>query len=400
MTIAYLGSTAFASGSSTNSSASFDSTGANLIVVTTQYWNGNPGAPTDNKGNTYTALTTRGSAYALQIMYYCVNPTVGTGHIITQASSGASNNVSTSVGWFSGVATSSPLDGESGGGTLSGSITPSQNDCLVVFAAADYYLATGPTSVSGGFTKVQDYISAAPDEPACLAYLIQTTAAAATPTWTFTGTSVNQVHSIAVFKAGSADTTAPVLTTPTGTATGSSTATVGATTDEGNGTMYAVVTTSATQPSVAQLKAGQDHTGAAAAWGGSVAVSSTGAKTLNATGLTASTTYYGHVVHTDAATNDSNRVSSSSFTTSAPPTITTAAFKNNAGYLQASATIDNVVVLRASNRTLTLALTAQTTDASGILTIANAALTSGVDYLVVSWNTGLTARGCEIYTAS
>jgi hypothetical protein len=131
-----------------------------------------------------------------------------------------------------------------------------------------------------------------------------------------------------------------------------------------------------------------------------VAVSSTGAKTLNATGLTASTTYYGHVVHTDAATNDSNRVSSSSFTTSAPPTITTAAFKNNAGSLQASVTIDNVVVLRASNRTLTLALTAQTTDASGILTIANAALTSGVDYLVVSWNTGLTSRGCEIYTAS
>lgn len=198
----------------------------------------------------------------------------------------------------------------------------------------------------------------------------------------------------------SGDTTAPVLTTPTGTATGSSTATVGATTDEGNGTMYAVVTTSATQPSVAQIKAGQNHTGAAAAWGGSVAVSSTGAKTLNATGLTSSTTYYGHVVHTDAATNDSNRVSSSSFTTSAPPTITTAAFKNNTGSLQASVTIDNVVVLRASNRTLTLALTAQTTDASGILTIANAALTSGVDYLVVSWNTGLTSRGCEIYTAS
>lgn len=121
-----------------------------------------------------------------------------------------------------------------------------------------------------------------------------------------------------VFDETSPDTTAPVLTNPTGTATGSTTATVGATTDEGNGTMYAVVTTSSTQPSVAQIKAGQDHTGSAAAWGGSVAVSSTGAKTLNATGLTASTSYYGHIVHTDAATNDSNIVSSSQFTQNSP----------------------------------------------------------------------------------
>jgi hypothetical protein len=115
----------------------------------------------------------------------------------------------------------------------------------------------------------------------------------------------------------SADTTAPVLSSPTGTATGPTTATIGATTDEGNGTLYGVVTTSATQPSVAQIKAGQDHTGAAAAWGGSQSISSTGANTLNATGLTASTGYYGHLVHTDAAANDSNRVSSSQFTTDA-----------------------------------------------------------------------------------
>lgn len=119
-----------------------------------------------------------------------------------------------------------------------------------------------------------------------------------------------------VFDETSPDTTAPVLTSPTGTATGSTTATIGATTDEGNGTMYAVVTTSATQPTVAQIKAGQDHTGAAAAWGGGQAISSTGAKTLNATGLTASTNYWGHLVHTDAAANDSNRVTSAQFTTS------------------------------------------------------------------------------------
>jgi hypothetical protein len=122
------------------------------------------------------------------------------------------------------------------------------------------------------------------------------------------------------------DTTAPVLSSPVGTTTGTSTATVGATTDEANGTLYAVVTTSATQPTVAQIKAGQNNGGTAAAYASSQSVTSTGAKTFSATGLTASTTYFAHLVHTDAASNDSNRVTSASFTTNAPgvsPSITT-----------------------------------------------------------------------------
>lgn len=122
---------------------------------------------------------------------------------------------------------------------------------------------------------------------------------------------------IALAAASAGDTTAPTLTSPTGTSTGSTTATVGATTDEGNGTLYAVVTTSATAPTKAQVKAGQNAAGTAANWSGSVAVSSTGAKTLSATGLTASTTYYAHLMHEDAATNQANVVTSASFTTSA-----------------------------------------------------------------------------------
>lgn len=127
----------------------------------------------------------------------------------------------------------------------------------------------------------------------------------------FSGTSVTN---------NTSDSTAPTLTSPVGTTTGSTTATIGATTNEGNGTLYGVVTTSVTQPSVAQIKAGQDHTGASSVGTPkSVAVSSTGAKTISVTGLTASTAYYAHLVHTDAATNNSNRVTSAQFTTDAPP---------------------------------------------------------------------------------
>jgi hypothetical protein len=105
------------------------------------------------------------------------------------------------------------------------------------------------------------------------------------------------------------DVTAPILTSPTGAQTGTTTATVGATTDEANGTMYAWVTTSATETAAA-IKAS----------GSTQAITTTGAKTFNITGLAASTLYYAHLVHPDAAGNDSNVVNSASFTTAASAT--------------------------------------------------------------------------------
>lgn len=125
----------------------------------------------------------------------------------------------------------------------------------------------------------------------------------------------------------SADTTAPVLSSPTGAATGTTTADIGVTTDEGNGTLYAVVTTSATAPSAAQIKAGQAHTGTAAAYADNQLISTVGTKSFSATGLSASTTYYAHFVHSDDAANDSTVSSSAGFTTSVadttPPTFST-----------------------------------------------------------------------------
>ena len=124
-----------------------------------------------------------------------------------------------------------------------------------------------------------------------------------------------ELPSKTLLTSGGADTTAPVLTSPTGTQTGSTTGTGGATTDEANGTFYSVASTSSTAPSAAQVKAGQMHTGSAAAASASTAVSSTGAKSVNFTGLSPSTTYYAHSMHEDASANQSNVVTSASFTT-------------------------------------------------------------------------------------
>jgi hypothetical protein len=69
---------------------------------------------------------------------------------------------------------------------------------------------------------------------------------------------------------------------------------------------------------VAQIQAGQDNTGSAAAASGNQAVSATGVQNVSATGLTNTTSYHFHYQHQDAAANDSTVSTSAQFTTDAP----------------------------------------------------------------------------------
>lgn len=103
----------------------------------------------------------------------------------------------------------------------------------------------------------------------------------------------------------SGDTTAPTLTSPAGTQTGSTTASGTVSTDEGNGTLYYLASVNATE-TAATVKAAASQ-----------AVSGTGSQSVSFTGLTASTTYYAHYCHRDAAGNDSTVSNSASFTTAA-----------------------------------------------------------------------------------
>lgn len=111
------------------------------------------------------------------------------------------------------------------------------------------------------------------------------------------------------------DTTAPTLTLPLGLPLGDTSGYLGVTTNEGNGTLYYVVTTSATPPSAAQVKAGQDHTGSSAVYAGNQSIGSTGAKSATATGLSSNTAYYAYFMHEDASANQSSVSAASSFTT-------------------------------------------------------------------------------------
>ena len=108
--------------------------------------------------------------------------------------------------------------------------------------------------------------------------------------------------------------TAATLTSPTGTQTGDTTATGTVSTNQASGTMYAVVTTSATPPTATQVKAGQNNAGSAAAFAGSAAAT-LGTNTINATGLSGGTTYYFYFAQENTVPLKSSVAASASFTT-------------------------------------------------------------------------------------
>lgn len=131
------------------------------------------------------------------------------------------------------------------------------------------------------------------------------TAGAKTIGWT-NGSADWHIDALEILVAGGGDVTAPVLSSPTATTTGTTTASGTVSTDEGNGTLYWYVSANASESS------------ATIQTGSSQAVSGTGVQNVSVTGQTAGTTRRIHYVHVDAATNESNVVSSSTFTL-APP---------------------------------------------------------------------------------
>lgn len=102
------------------------------------------------------------------------------------------------------------------------------------------------------------------------------------------------------------DTTAPTLTSPTGTQTGANTANGSVSTNEANGTLYRFASLSATETGAAVKAANITST-----------VTATGVQNVSFTGLTQNTAYFAHYLHRDAAGNDSAVVTSASFTTAA-----------------------------------------------------------------------------------
>jgi hypothetical protein len=162
-----------------------------------------------------------------------------------------------------------------------------------------------------------------------------------------------------------ADTTAPTLTSPTGTKTGSTTASGTVSTDEANGTLYRYASTNATE-SAATVKAAALTT----------TVTATGSQAVTFTGLTPNTTYYAHYVHTDAAANDSTRVSSASFTTDPSGDTTAPVLTSPTGTKTGSTTASGTVSTDEGNGTLYRLASTNATESAA--TVKAAALTTTI----------------------
>lgn len=91
------------------------------------------------------------------------------------------------------------------------------------------------------------------------------------------------------------------------------------TTDEATGIIYWVVTTSSTQPSAAQIRSGQNHSGATASRSGTFPVTDDGEHQFLVDGLTDQTVYYLHATQRDASGNDATVISTASFETDSTP---------------------------------------------------------------------------------
>src|SRR5271163_3787727 len=119
-------------------SNAINTTGANLLVMSTVQ-NGSGGMTvSDSKGNTWVALTPQSQFSSDEAcIFYVVNPTVGTGHTFqSNFPNSATSSGGLIVTAWSGADTTSPFDVQNGTGYFSstaqpGSVSPNANNELV-----------------------------------------------------------------------------------------------------------------------------------------------------------------------------------------------------------------------------------------------------------------------------
>jgi len=150
----------------------------------------------DSATNTWylAAAKIDGGNFGQSRLYFCVNCNTSATHTFTVT--GTNQYISFEVASFSGMSTA-PFDpsalssGNCGSCTTVqfGSITPANNNSLVISAINPTSTSTTTSmSINGGFTVIEQVQHASGlNYGSGIAYLVQTTAAAANPTWTITG---------------------------------------------------------------------------------------------------------------------------------------------------------------------------------------------------------------------
>ena len=186
-----------------------DTTGANLLIAVVSQDNG-AALPTlsDSKGNTWNARTTYAGSFTKVTIFYSVATSVGASHSVT--ATGSNVTCTLTVLAFSGAHASTPYDVENGANFGSGtsgqpgSVTPSENDELIVTGIV-WTGATSAASINSSYTIAQvAYLSGGVAYGGGAAYLIQGAAAAVNPTWSWTTASAGNACQATFKKAAAA----------------------------------------------------------------------------------------------------------------------------------------------------------------------------------------------------
>jgi hypothetical protein len=177
--------------------SSLNTTAAGLLVATVCTFSTTP-TFSDSVSLTWNALTqTDYFGQGILRRFWALNPSGSASHTFHVTSAAA-----ISVLGFTGVATSTPFDQQNQhtdngtSTTAAGSVTPTEDNEVVV--ASLYYEVGTVSSIGGGFTQK---LSVVGGSGVCMAYLIQTTAAAANPTWTLSTGNTRCGAGLATFKA-------------------------------------------------------------------------------------------------------------------------------------------------------------------------------------------------------
>lgn len=200
MSLAVVAHTIFQT-SGTGTSSAINSTGASLLVVGVGCNALAAPTLTDSKGNTWTSLTLyTAGANAGSRLFYCTNPTVGSGHTFTFT--GAAILATAEIVAFSGVAVFGSSTGLNNGNATSwqaGSVTPTNIGDLIVTCFG--YTGANAASIDTGFT-ISDQAATVGGAyyGSGLAYLAAPAVSATNPTWSTTGGAVFVAASIATFK--------------------------------------------------------------------------------------------------------------------------------------------------------------------------------------------------------
>jgi hypothetical protein len=183
--------TAAANGYTGSTTSSADTTGVNLLVLGVTYQTSAAPTISDNKGNTWTPGTVYTSGSYSARLWYCISPTVGTGHTFSATASGSYASI-VALGASVTAGATITLDSQTGQTGNTANVTPSANNELIVAVNGQAAGSIAATGIGGSFTfDAAAPVSSGMFTAIALAHQIQPGTPLVTSTWTgATGSSI------------------------------------------------------------------------------------------------------------------------------------------------------------------------------------------------------------------